>query len=83
MAGYHCVDGVVRVDIHNMFAPDARKYLEWLLRTVGDEVRVIEVIHGYHGGTSLQHTARVEVRSKKILRRGFGLNPGVTVYYLK
>lgn len=83
MAGYRCVDGVVRVDIHNMYAPDAKKYLERLLKTVGSEVCEIEVIHGFHGGTVLQHLVRVEVRSKRILRRGIGLNPGVTVYYLK
>ncbi|HIT93844.1 MAG TPA: DNA mismatch repair protein MutS [Candidatus Faecivivens stercoripullorum] len=83
MAGYRCVNGIVRVDIHHMYAPDAKKYLERLLKTVGSEVREIEVIHGFHGGTSLQQTVRTEVRSRRILRRGIGLNPGLTVYYLK
>ena len=55
MTGYRCVNGIVRVDIHNMYAPDAKKFLERLLKTVGSEVREIEVIHGFHGGTVLQH----------------------------
>ena len=38
MAGYTCKNGVVTVDIHHMYAPDAKRYLEQLLQKVGDEV---------------------------------------------
>ncbi len=83
MAGYTCKNGVVTVDIHHMYAPDAKRYLEQLLQKVGDEVESIEVIHGYNSGNSLQKTVRQEVRSRKIKRRCVSMNPGVTIYYLK
>lgn len=83
MKPYRCVNGRVQVDIHEMFPADAKKKLERLLAAVGDEVEVVEVIHGYRSGQALLETARYQVRSKKIKRRGLDLNPGVTVYYLK
>ncbi len=80
MKPYVCVNGRVTVDIHEMFPADAKKRLEKLLASVGDEVEEIEIIHG---GRALQQTVRQQVHSKKIKRRGLSLNPGVTVYYLK
>ena len=38
MKPYRCVNGKVRVDIHEMFPADAKKKLERLLAAVGDEV---------------------------------------------
>ncbi len=83
MAAYICKNGVVTVDIHQMYAPDAKRYLERLLKEAGDEVKSVEVIHGYNSGSSLQRTVRQEVRSRKIKRRCVSLNPGITIYYLK
>ena len=80
MKPYVCVNGRVTVDIHEMCPADAKKRLEKLLASVGDEVEEIEIIHG---GRALQQTVRQQVHSKKIKRRGLSLNPGVTVYYLK
>ena len=75
--------GVMTVDIHEMNAADAKKYLERLLASCGDEVREVEVIHGYRGGSSLMETVRTGVRSKRIARRCVSMNPGVTTYFLK
>jgi len=75
--------GTITVDIHNMNAADAKRYLERLLASCGSEVREIEVIHGYHGGNALLEVARTGVRSKRIARRCVSLNPGVTIYFLK
>jgi DNA-nicking Smr family endonuclease len=83
MAAYSCKNGVVTVDIHQMYAPDAKRYLERLLKSLGDEVVSVEIIHGYNSGSALQRTVRQEVRSKRIKRRCVSLNPGVTIYYLK
>ena len=83
MKPYRCVNGRVQVDIHEMFPADAKKKLEKLLAAVGDEVEVVEVIHGYHGGQDLMQFARHQVHTKNINRRALDLNPGVTVYYLK
>lgn len=83
MAAYTCKNGVVTVDIHQMYAPDAKRYLEQLLIRLGDEVESVEIIHGYNSGNSLQKTVRQEVRSRKIKRRCVSLNPGITIYYLK
>lgn len=73
----------ISVDIHEMNAADAKKYLERLLATCPAEIKEIEVIHGYRGGSSLMETVRTGVRSKRIARRGLSMNPGVTTYFLK
>ena len=75
--------GVLKVDIHDMNAADAKKYLERLLVSCGSEVRQLEIIHGYHRGSVLLEVVRTEVRSKRIARRCVTMNPGVTIYYLK
>lgn len=75
--------GVMTVDIHEMNAADAKKYLERLLASCGDEVKEVEIIHGYRGGSSLMETVRTGVRSKRIARRCVSMNPGVTTYFLK
>ena len=75
--------GTMTVDIHEMNAVDAKKYLERLLATCPNEIREIEVIHGYRSGNSLMETVRTGVRSKRILRRVLSMNPGVTTYLLK
>ena len=78
-----CVNGVMTVDIHEMYAPDAKKYLERLLKTAGNEVREIVIVHGYHSGQALMRTDRTEVKSRRIHHRGLDMNPGITIYYLR
>ena len=75
--------GTMTVDIHEMNAVDAKKYLERLIASCSAEVKEIEVIHGYRGGSSLMETVRTGVKSKRIARRCVSLNPGVTTYFLK
>ena len=75
--------GTMTVDIHEMNAADAKKYLERLLASCGDEVKEVEIIHGYRGGSALMDMVRTGVRSKRIARRCVSLNPGVTTYFLK
>lgn len=74
---------IMTVDIHEMNAVDAKKYLERLLATCPGEIKEIEIIHGYRGGSSLMETVRTGVRSKRIARRVLSMNPGVTSYFLK
>lgn len=76
-------NGTLTVDIHEMNGADAKRYLERLLASCGDEVREIEVIHGYHRGNVLMEVVRSGVRSRRIARRCVTMNPGVTIYFLK
>ena len=75
--------GTLTVDIHEMNAADAKKYLERLLASCSPDIREVEVIHGYRGGSALMEVVRSGVRSKRIARRCVTMNPGVTVYFLK
>ena len=84
MKPYRCVNGRVQVDIHEMFPADAKKKLEKLLAAVGDEVEVVEVIHGYHRGSALRDMVRrVYSRHPRVLRLEVGLNLGATDLVLR
>ena len=83
MADCRIKDGIATVDIHQMYAADAKKYLERLLTRLPAEVERVEVSHGYNSGDALMAAVRTEVRSRRIKRRGLSTNPGITIYYLK
>lgn len=74
----------VDVDIHNMSELDALKHLERFISKVNNDVTEIRVIHGYHGGDSLQGMVRDrnKLRSKKIYRRKLTMNQGETILEL-
>ncbi len=73
----------LEVDIHGMRAAEAKKQLELLLGRVGNDIREVVVIHGYHGGKILQEMVRAELKHPRIQRKILSLNSGETTLVLK
>lgn len=73
----------IQVDIHGMTVQQAKRELERLLNTCGNDVNEIEVIHGYTGGQALLNLVRKDLKHKRIGGRILSLNQGVTVLKVK
>jgi hypothetical protein len=72
------------MDGHDMTVVEARIELLCLLDRVDDNINVIMVVHGHHGGTRILDMVR-GIRHKRIAKICFNnsKNKGVTYIYLK
>ncbi len=73
----------LQIDIHGMTVSQAKRELERLLNTCGDDINEIEVIHGYTGGRALLNLVRKDLKHKRIAGRILSLNEGVTILKVK
>ena len=74
---------VMTVNLHQM---DCRQAKQWLYQKVSAaprEVREIEVVHGFHGGTALQNMVRKSFQHPRVKSKVLGLNQGSTILILK
>ncbi len=74
----------VRIDLHGMTQEQAVKVNDRAIATAGPMTYQLQLIHGYHRGTSLrsmiQDWYRYDAKVKRIIP---GDNPGITVLVLK
>lgn len=72
------------VDLHGMTEYEADSYLTEILNFLDDDIDVIRVIHGYHGGKILFNLVRNSYYHYKIdyILPVFA-NDGETLYYIK
>ena len=77
-------DPIIRLDLHGMRQDEALKAIDRTLAAVGPAVYRVELIHGFHRGTSLQSMildrCRYDGRVRRIIP---GENRGITVLVLK
>ena len=57
--------GTMTVDLHTMSTAQAKKFLEMKVSSASREIREVEVIHGYHGGTALQQMVRKGIQASQ------------------
>lgn len=77
-------DPFVKVDLHGMMRADAMRAIDRALAAAGPMVYQIQLIHGYHRGTSLRSMIQDEYRwHEKVLRIMPGDNPGITILVLR
>jgi DNA-nicking Smr family endonuclease len=69
------------IDLHGQTVDSARKMLTAKLKGLPNDVRELRVIHGYHGGTSLQNFVR-SYKNPRIERKILGLNSGETIFVI-
>ncbi len=74
---------IMTVDLHDMRVPEARKWLQAKVSSAPREIREIEVVHGYRGGTALMNMVRRSFQHPRVIRKVVGLNPGSTILILK
>ena len=74
---------VMTVNLHQMNTAQARDWLYQKVTAAPKEIREIEVIHGFHGGTALQTMVRKSFRHPRVQSKVLGLNSGSTILILK
>lgn len=72
-------DNYIRVDVHGMSKNKALHFIQGILLLNDSDNFVIEVVHGYHGGTAIKDalTSEFHTRRKCRLQRTHR-NPGIT-----
>ena len=74
----------VKVDLHGLRQEEAVRVIDRALASAGPMTYQLQLIHGYHRGTSLRSMIQDEYRwHEKVLRIMPGDNPGITVLVLK
>ncbi len=74
---------IVELDIHGMYAEDAKRRIERYLSAADPKVKEVIVIHGYHQGRVLQHMVRTQLKHRRIASKVISLNEGQTRLILK
>jgi len=69
---------IVEVDLHNMSILEARRYLDFFIAMLPEQIKEIIVIHGYHGGTNLLEMIRYSYSNKRVKKKFLSLNQGIT-----
>ena len=74
---------IMTVNLHEMDTAQAKQWLYSKVSAAPKEIREIEVIHGYHGGTALQNMVRKSFSPPRVKSKILGLNQGSTILILK
>ena len=74
---------VMTVNLHQMNTAQAKAWLYDKVSAAPKEIREIEVIHGFHGGTALQNMVRKSFRHPRVQSKVIPLNQGSTILILK
>ena len=72
----------ITIDLHGHTTESALKLITQRLKNLPDDVKEIEIIHGYNGGTTLQQAIR-RYKNKKVKNKIVGLNNGITTFIIK
>ena len=74
----------VKIDLHGLRQDEAIRAIDRAIASAGPMTYQLQLIHGYHRGTSLRAMIQGEYRfHPKVLRIMPGDNPGVTVLVLR
>jgi DNA-nicking Smr family endonuclease len=77
-------NGIIELDVHEMNRFQAKTSIDSRLKQASNEVYILRIIHGYHGGTALRDMVRKEYRNNpKVKRVELSLNPGITDLILR
>ena len=75
---------IIEIDIHGMNKVQAKTYIDGILKKAGKNVFRIEIIHGFHGGSSLRDMVRSTYKNNpKVKRIELGLNNGAITLILR
>ena len=74
---------VMTVNLHQMNTAQAKDWLYQKVSSAPKEIREIEVIHGFHGGTALQNMVRKSFSHPRVKSKVLPFNQGSTILILK
>lgn len=70
------------IDLHGHTRESAKKLMDTSLKSLPSDTREVEIIHGYHQGTSLRDMVRA-YKHPKVERKILGINQGSTIFIIK
>ena len=77
-------EAIKKIDLHGCRQEEAMKVIDRAIRNAGPGTYQLQLIHGYHRGTSLRSMIldwyRYDPKVKRVIP---GDNPGITVLVLK
>ena len=74
----------VKVDLHGLRQEEAIRVIDRAIAAADASTYQIQLVHGYHRGTSLRSMIYEEYRYEKKIKRIIpGDNPGITVLVMK
>lgn len=73
---------ILVIDLHEMTVAEAKYYLEKELDTAPENVKIVEVIHGFHKGRAILNMVRKDFNHPRIKRKYLGFNSGTTKFEL-
>jgi len=77
-------DPFVKVDLHGLRQDDAIKVIDQAIRSAGPGTYHIQLVHGFHRGTSLRSMIYDWYQGHPQVKRVIpGDNPGVTILVMK
>ena len=77
-------EAFVKIDLHGLRQEEAIKVIDKAIAAAVPTTYQLQLIHGYHRGTSLRSMIHDEYRwHEKVLRIMPGDNPGITVLVLR
>lgn len=74
---------LIELDIHGMYAQDAKREIERYLSNISPKVQEVVVIHGYNQGQILKNMVRKQLKHPRIASKIISLNEGQTRLILK
>ena len=74
---------VEELDLHGYTYDDAVIEIDSFLSFVGKDVDEVHIIHGYHSGNAIKNYIKHELRHKRLKKKVYSLNQGVTILQLK
>ena len=74
---------VMTVDLHQMNTAQAKQWLYEKVSAAPKEIREIEVVHGYHGGTALKNMVIKSFSHPRVKSKIQCFNQGSTILVLK
>ena len=60
----------ITIDLHGHTTESALKLITQRLKALPEDVKEVELIHGFNGGTTLQQAVR-KYKNKKILKKNY------------
>lgn len=74
----------ITINLHGLTEAEARAELNGILEQIADDVKILKIVHGYHGGRVLLNMVRYDYAHYRIdyIQPIYG-NDGETWYYLR
>ena len=75
-------EDILEIDLHDMQELEAKYYLDKFITTAPQNIKQINVIHGYKKGQVLLKMVRNNFKHSRIKKKVIPFNKGITIFYI-